>query len=203
VKVRQHGTRARYVFGESGGDTRNGCRCFECSAAAVLYEKRRVAARRRGEAPFVAADEARAHLLWLRQNGIGRRTIEAQTGLSNSTVSKIAKGTVTRIRPSTAERILAVHLGKAPGGAAMDATRTLTQIDDLIRVVGMTKTEIARELGAKTRALQIAKNGRVTKVNADKVDALWRHHMTPVLARRENDRDRRAHYRSLEREKAS
>jgi hypothetical protein len=203
MTVRPHGTRVRYVFGESGGDTRNGCRCFECSSAAVLYEKRRIAARRRGEVPYVDAQEAREHLLWLRRNGIGRRTIQTQTGLSNSTVQKIAKGTTARIRQSTADRILGLHLGKTPGGSVVDATRTLKQIDDLVNVVGMTRTAIALELGAKTRALQIGRNGRVTKENADKVDALWRDRMAPVLAHRQNEAERRAHYRAQQRKAAS
>ena len=192
---RAHGTRARYVFGATGQDWRNGCRCFECSQAAVLYEKRRQRARRRGEPAYIDASEARAHLLWLRANGIGRRTIEAATGLSNSTIRNIANGTVTRIRPATADKILGMHTGRAAPGARIDAAATLAQLDDLVNIVGMTKGAIAAELGAQTRALQIGKRGWVTKANADKVDALWRRKMAPIVARRENAAAKRAEYR--------
>lgn len=196
---RPHGTRARYVFGGTGHDWHNGCRCFECTTAAVLYEKRRVAARRRGEQPFIDATEARKHLLWLRANGVGRRTIEAEAGLSNSTVSKIASGRVQRIRPATAEKILAVHLGKAAGGTHVDAARTFAQVADLIDTVGMTRAEIALALGAQTPTLQIGRNGRVTRATADKVDALWSEHMRPVLVERENNARRKASYRAAQR----
>lgn len=193
---RAHGTRARYVWGPQGQDAGNGCRCFDCARATVLYDKRRVAARRRGEAPFVDASEARAHILWLRSKGIGRRTIEAETGVSNSTVAKIAAGTVTRIRPATAAKILGMHIGRAAPGARIDAASTLAKIDDLINVVGMTKRAIAAELGAQSPSLQVAKTGWVTRANADKVDALWRQRMAPVLARRENEAAERARYRA-------
>jgi hypothetical protein len=203
VTERAHGTRARYVFGATGQDWHNGCRCFDCSQAAVLYEKRRQRARRRGEVAYVDASEARTHLLWLRSNGIGRRTIEAATGLSNSAIARIANGTVTRIRPATADKILGMHVGRAAPGARIDATSTLAKIDDLVNVVGMTKGAIAAALGAKTRALQVAKKGWVTRANADKVDALWRERMAPIHARRENEAASRAHYRALQQDRTT
>jgi hypothetical protein len=193
---RAHGTRVRYVWGPRGQDAGNGCRCFDCSQAAVLYEKRRQRARSRGEAPFVDASEARAHILWLRSKGIGRRTIEAATGLSNSAVTRIANGTVTRIRPATADKILGMHLGRAAPGARIDAASTLAKIDDLVNVVGMTKRAIAAELGAQSPSLQVAKRGWVTRANADKVDALWRERMAPNHARRHNEAAERARYRA-------
>lgn len=197
---RAHGTRARYVFGATGNDWRNGCRCHECSAAAVLYEKRRQRARARGEVAYIDATEARRHLLFLRANGVGRRSVAASSGLSPSHVSKIARGAVTKIRPATAEAILAVHLGRTPPGSYVDATRTLAQIDDLVNVVGMTRTAIAQALGYRTHALQLGKNGRVTKANADRVDALWREWMRPILVEREHVNRKQAEYRARRRE---
>ena len=200
---REHGTRARYVFGPIGSDWRNGCRCFDCSQAAVFYEKRRQRARARGEVAYVDATEAREHLLFLRDNGIGRRTIATTTGLSQSAVSKIARGAVTKIRPDTEEKILGVHLGKAKPGTYVDATRTLDQIDDLVNQVGMTRTAIAKALGYRSPALQIGKDGRVTRANADRVDALWRERMASVQASRENDRNARAMYRARQKTTAA
>lgn len=200
---RAHGTRARYVFGATGNDWRNGCRCFDCSAAAVLYEKRRQRARARGEVAYIDATEAREHLLFLRANGLARRGVAAASGVSQSQVSKIARGAVKRIRPATADRILAVHLGKTPAGSYVDAARTLAQIDDLVHTVGMTRTAIAQALGYRTHALQIGKDGRVTKANADRVDALWRDRMTPVLVAREHVNRKQAEYRAARRQEVA
>jgi transcriptional regulator with XRE-family HTH domain len=203
--VRAHGTRARYVFGPEGGDWRNGCRCFECSQAAVLYEKRRQRARLRGEPAFVDCAEARAHLEFLRANGVGRRTVARRTGLAASTVSKIVNGRITKARQGTVDKILAVHLGKAADGACVDATRTLQQVDDLVAVCGMKKVEIGRIVHANpdAKALQLGRAGRVTKAHADLIDALWRERMAPVIARREWQASERAKYRARAKEQAS
>lgn len=201
--VRPHGTRARYVFGPTGNDWHNGCRCFECSAAAVLYEKRRQRARARGEVAYIDATETREHLQFLRANGIGRRGVAAASGVSPSAASKIASGKVRRIRPATADRILAVHLGKTPAGSYVDATRTLEQIDDLVHIVGMTRTAIAHALGYRTHALQIGKDGRTTKANADRVDALWQEQMRPILVAREHVNRKQAEYRAARRQEVA
>jgi hypothetical protein len=115
-------------------------------------------------------------------------------------VSKIARGAVAKIRPATADRILAVHLGRTPAGSYVDATRTLAQIDDLVTTVGMTRTAIAQALGYRTHALQIGKDGRVTKANADRVDALWRDRMRPILVAREHVNAKQAEYRARRRD---
>ena len=194
---RAHGTRARYVWGPRGQDAGNGCRCFDCSRATVLYEKRRIAARSRGEAPFVDTERARAHLNWLSTVGVGTRAVAERTGLARTTIMRILSGQVTKIRPATETKILAVHTGCAQPRARVPARRTLEQLDDLINVVGMTKRAIAAELGATSPSLQVARAGtRVTKTNADLVDALWRRRMAPVLARRENEAAERARYRA-------
>lgn len=197
---RPHGTRVRYVWGPTGSDSANGCRCFDCCDATYRYERDRRRARERGEAPFIDATETRDHILWLRDNGIGRRSIAARTGLSTSNIARIAKGTVTRIRPTTADKILAIHLGVALGRTAVDASRTLAQVDDLVTHCGMTRSEIAAALGMRTRALQIGRTGRVTRNNAERVEQLWRQRMAPVLARRQNEAEQRAHHRALQRQ---
>lgn len=203
--MREHGTRACYVFGVEGQDWRNGCRCFDCSQAAVLYEKRRQRARLRGEPAFIDATEARKHLDFLRTQHVGRRTVAHVTGLSQSAIWNIATGRTTRIRPSTADKILGVHAGKAKPGQIIDGTRTLQQVDDLIRLCGMKKVEIARIVhdNPKALALQLAPNGRVRRSHADRVDALWQERMAPILAQRDWQATERAKYRAKAREQAS
>lgn len=195
---RPHGTRVRYVFGPRGDDWRNGCRCADCSRAAVLYEKRRQRARLRGEPAYVDAAEAREHLEWLSTQGIGRRTVSEQSGVPQSVVAKIRKGVTRKARPSTVDKILAVHAGKAKPGAYVDAARTLEQVDDLVKVCRMRRYEIGRIVHANpdARALQLGAGGRVTKAHADTIDALWRERMAPVLARREWQARERAKYRA-------
>ena len=200
---RPHGTRARYAFGPSGSDPANGCRCQPCAHASTTYEKQRRRARSRGIPAFIDATETARHIDFLTANGVGRRTIAAAAGLSKDTVERIATRQVIRIRPETADRILGVHLGHASPGAYIDAWRALEQIHDLIHEVGMTRQEIAGALGYPSPALQIAKRGRITRENADRVDRLWRERMAPIHARREHDRTRRAHYRALARQAAA
>jgi ABC-type transporter Mla MlaB component len=90
-KHREHGTRARYMFGAVGSDTAEGCRCWECAQATNVYEKRRVAARRRGVEAFVDAAEAAAHLRWLSANGIGQHRLAAVTGLDSAGLALLAE----------------------------------------------------------------------------------------------------------------
>jgi hypothetical protein len=191
--MRAHGTYARYRFGAKGQDWRAGCRCFDCSAAGVLYEKQREARKRRGWEPYVDNAEARDHLGWLRANGVGLRAVAQQTGLGRSALTKIAAGTVTRSRPETVEAILAVHLGAARPGAYVDARRTWVLLDELI-ALGHTKASLALQLGAQTPALQIGRR-RVKQSTAHRVEALHRHLTASRDAGRDLERRRQAEYR--------
>lgn len=189
------------MWGPRGKDSAHGCRCFDCSQAAVLYEKRRIAARARGDIVFVDATEARNHIEWLSTQGVGSHTVATRAGVPRSTIQRLRRGTLHRIRPATAERILAVHTLHAAPNARVPAARTVAQLDDLVNVVGLTKRAIALQLGKQSPQLQVAqRGGTVTKRNADLVDALWRRHMAPILARRETDAAERARYRARQRQ---
>jgi hypothetical protein len=199
--MRDHGTRAKYVFEK--------CRCEPCSDANRTYARERERHQRRVsfgiEEPRVAyidATEARDHLRWLRKVGVGKRQVHVETGLSVSAIDKIRSGRVTKCREATANKILAVGRSKAADGAYIDAKATWRLIDDL-RKHGWTKTSIARALGstAKTPVLQIGRK-RVTAKKARAVKQLYDREMFRIVEGRRMASERAAKYRQLAREAA-
>jgi hypothetical protein len=156
-----HGTRARYVAGK--------CRCDECRKANREY------ARSRLKAPFnglVDAAPARAHLLKLSAQGVGRRAVAAACDVALSVLVDVRTGRKPRIRAETSRRILAVDAGAMADHALVPARETRKAITELRRA-GLTKREIAERLGstAATPSLQLTRQ-KVTAVNALKVRRL-------------------------------
>ena len=194
-KRREHGTNARYRWGEVGDDYRNGCRCFECCSAGVLYEKLRANRKRRGTDAYVDNTEAREHLLWLEQHGVGLRTVCEVSGVSRSALSLIRKGVRPVSRPETITAILAVHTGNAAPGAVIDGARTMALIDELL-ALGYTKGAVAQMLGASTKALQVCKRGTIRRETADKVAELHEQLTRERDAQRQWDAERQADYRA-------
>jgi transcriptional regulator with XRE-family HTH domain len=194
-KRREHGTNARYRWGEVGDDYRNGCRCFECSSAGVLYEKLRAARKARGVDPYVDNTEAREHLLWLEQHGVGLRTVCEVSGVSRSALSLIRKGVRPVSRSETITAILAVHTGNAAPGAVIDGAPTMALIDELL-ALGHTKGAVAQMLGASTKALQVCKRGTIRRETADKVAELHEQLTRERDAQRQWDAERQADYRA-------
>jgi len=194
-KRREHGTNARYRWGEVGDDWRNGCRCYECTTAGVLYEKLRERRKARGIDPYVDNSEARAHLVWLESQGVGLRTVSAVSGVSRSALSLIRKGTRPVSRPETIAAILAVHTGDAAAGAVIDGTRTMQLVDELL-ALGHTKGDLAIMLGASTKALQVCRRGTIRRETADKVTALHEELTRERDAQRQWDAERQADYRA-------
>ena len=188
--MRAHGTRTRYAV--------NGCRCVDCSIAAGDYEKERRQLREAGIPAYVDATEAREHLEFLRSHNVGRRTVAQETGLSPTTVSRIAKGDVLRIRQSTLDLIVGVGLHRGGGKTWVDAGPTWRLIDDMV-ANDVTKRAISAAIGQGGQALQLRRT-RVEKRNADAVRRFYDEVMAPVVARRQSDAARRAQYRQLERE---
>lgn len=193
-KHREHGTNACYRWGLVGDDWRNGCRCYECTSAGVLYEKRRAARKARGEEPFVDNAEARAHLVWLESQGVGLRTVAEASGLTRSQLARIRSGSTTRSKPETVARVLAVHKGVAKGGAVIDGTRTMQLVAELVEM-GWTKGAIAQALGASTKALQVCRRGTLLRSTADKVARLHLEATAERDARRQWEAERQADYR--------
>lgn len=159
---RPHGDRVRYLAG---------CRCAECRAANTSYARQRERAIRAGDwNGLVSADRARAHMLALASQGIGRRAVQAATDVADSILSKIRAGTRTQIRASTERAILAVTPEMASDHALVDARPTWVLIDTLVRA-GYTKARLARELGQSGPGLQLGRS-RVTVRNAHLVERL-------------------------------
>lgn len=122
----------------------------------------------------IDAWHTRKHLLWLRSQGVGRRTVSEATGVAQSNLRDIARGEHRRILRGTAEKIMSVGLSDARGTALLDGARTWELLDCLLSA-GWPKARIARELGSTARipALQI-KRARVQAHNARKVEELHR-----------------------------
>ncbi len=169
--MRQHGTRAMYVMER--------CRCEPCADANRTYAREWYRNRARVaygiEAPVVRrvdAGEAREHLLWLRANGIGLRTVAERTGISRTSLKPIADGTRRTIAPRTAERILAVPRSVAAAGCRIDAAPTWRLIDDLLRL-GYRDVDICRALGRSHRGLKLGET-TVQRRTADRIAEIHR-----------------------------
>lgn len=204
--MREHGTRACYVFGvEPGSDRSKGCRCDPCREANRSYARERDRRSRRvaygiehHEPPYIDAAEVRAHLRWLARQGIGLRRIAELTGLSRTTLARIGRDgrrCERRVTPATAEKILAVGRSKAAPGAYVPAAETWKLIDDLL-AHGWTKAAISKAIGQGGRALQLGR-GQVTARNARLVAELHSRSLVRVVAERElaRERQRRARER--------
>ena len=161
---RPHGTRLRYLAG---------CKCFHCRRANSDYERERQKAREAGDwNGLVDAAAARAHLRKLARRGVGKRIVHAVSDVALSVIDAVRAGRKTRIRARTERKILAVTTAARGDKALVPAGPTWERIEWLL-AEGFTKGRIARELGRKTRALQI-KNHRVTVRTAAQVEALVR-----------------------------
>lgn len=157
-----HGRRARYI---------GGCRCQLCTAANRNYARKRGQARREGDwNGIVSADQARAHLRWLSEQGIGRRSVAAATDIADAMLSRIRSGKKARIRALTARLILAVTPAMASDHSRVERGETFDLIEQLC-AEGFTKVELARQLGYRGRGLRF--NGRrMTARNVARVAAL-------------------------------
>ncbi len=153
-ETRAHGTRARYVLGPGPGVSQ-GCRCGACTAANRQDAARRSRLRAYGQwQPYVDAGPARAHLAALSRAGVGWKRAAELAGLSSGTISKLLYGgpggrpPSRRIRPETAEAILAVSLAPASLGQAalVPADGTRRRLQALV-AIGWSQARLADRLG--------------------------------------------------------
>jgi hypothetical protein len=100
----------------------------------------------------VSASLAREHLLKLRRDGVGKRAVEAVTGIQNYTLMRIANGTQRRIRQSTECKILAVTDGALSDGAQISAQLTIAQIRGLL-ARGYTLKALETQMGDRIQFL--------------------------------------------------
>jgi hypothetical protein len=192
--TREHGTRAKYVVEK--------CRCQPCTIANRLYARERDRTERRIaygiESPpviFIDATETREHIQWLRQVGVGRRQIHATSRVARSTIQKIGSGQLLKIRPQTADRILAVGRHRAAGGTLIDAKPTWRLINDLLKH-GCTRAQIARHINHNARALQISKT-KIRKSTAEAVQQLHDQIMFRIVEERRLSNERTKKSRAM------
>lgn len=163
AKDRPHGDRLRYVAG---------CRCFHCRRANSDYERDRQKARAAGDwNGLVSVAKARGHLAALSEFGVGRHAVADASGVSGSILWSIIKGDKKNIRARTERAILAVTVDQAADRALIDAGETWKLIDELL-ADGYSKAALARQLGYRTRALQLNRH-KVTARNAYEVRRLY------------------------------
>jgi hypothetical protein len=161
---RAHGERLRYLAG---------CRCALCKEANNAYARMRGKMVRAGFSdPMIDAGEVLRHVRRLARKGIGQRTIADAARTSRASVHAIVLGRKTKLRRSTAARILAVSADAAGDAALVSAKSTWAKLERLL-AEGFTKGELARRLGMKTPALQIRRD-RVTVRTRDRVARFYR-----------------------------
>lgn len=171
---REHGTKACYVFGPHGNDTKGGCRCDPCRDAQRVYNRE---LRQRIVPAYVGATRARDHIAALAAAGVGLKQVARASGVSHGALSKLVYGPGAgrppskRIRPETEQAILAVQPNAAAAGARVPAARTWELIDEMV-AAGVPKVRIAELIGNR-RALQLSR-ATVTADNAQAVAAVHR-----------------------------
>jgi hypothetical protein len=182
-KPRLHGTRARYVFGAGENDVQGQpCRCDDCKAANRAAENQRNRQILYGRwQPYTDAEPVREHLRALSECGLGGKRVIALTGISSGVISKLLYGgpgdrpPTRRVRPETAERILAVQPSPETlgGRALVDATATRRRVQALV-AVGYPLSAVAARLGKTVQNFSPALDGpQVTAATARAVYALY------------------------------
>jgi hypothetical protein len=169
---RAHGTHAKYAVER--------CRCDECRRAQREYNRHRVRQMARPDGvwcPYVDAGPVREHVRWLADCGVGIKTISKLSGVAHGTLWKLVYGDRARgmapsrrVRPATAEKVMAVMPHHAAGGQKVPAGPTWRLLEELI-ARGWSRSELARRLGCETPALQIHRT-RVRASTARAVEAL-------------------------------
>lgn len=159
-----HGVRLRYMAG---------CRCDACRKANSSYENERQKARRAGDwNGIVPAAEARAHMLKLRRQGIGRRTVRACTDIADTVLQEVVSGKKTHIRARTARLILQVTKAQAADHALVSAKRSRYLIALLLEEE-YTEAFLAERLGYANERLQFNAD-RITVRNAARIERLYK-----------------------------
>lgn len=168
----QHGTYACYVL--------DFCRCLPCAAANSRYEAERVRRLAYGRAPYVDAGPAREHVLALMEAGMGWKRVARTASVPSGVMTKLLYGERTRgqapsrrIRPATAQRILAVQLDLAPG-TVVDGTGAARRLQALT-VAGWSQSHLAARLGILPSNFTATVHGRsqITVERARAVQALY------------------------------
>ena len=185
--AREHGTRARYVWGPDGqGRAGRGCRCGLCTGANRAAASHRDRMILYGQwQPYVDAAPAREHVRALAAAGIGWKRAAGLAGLSGGAMTRLLYGgpggrpATRRIRAETARKILAVRPGAESlgGGALVDATGTRRRLQALV-AIGHSQSALARRLGQLPSNFAAAMTRRQVTAATDRAvralyDELW------------------------------
>lgn len=143
VAKHQHGEYATYVLDK--------CRCLRCYEARRQYEVDRSRAKAYGRWDgWVDSEPVREHLRGLLEQGMGAKRIQAVSGLSSGTWTKLMFGVgdrppSKRTRRDVAERILAIGFDPADGArvSTLGATRRLQALVAL----GWSQHKLSERLG--------------------------------------------------------
>lgn len=177
-----HGTYAAYVL--------DACRCRPCAGAHKAYETKRV----RGHAygrwnGLIDAQPARDHVLALMASGVGLKRIVIVSGISQGVLWKLVYGKrradgsrvpSVRVRPETAQRLLALELSPAllAAGAKVCGVGTRRRLQALV-ALGWSISELGRRVGitnihntvhGKNGGTVLASNARAVR---ELYDRLW------------------------------
>jgi len=157
-----HGTHARYHLGR--------CRCNPCLEAHNAYEKHR---RENPDLRLIPAEPVIAHIRFLQSQGMGVKKIARAAGITQSVCARYVNDyrTITRVRRSTAERILALKPQPSPG-ARMRSDSTVVLIERLV-AAGYRKIWIAHALGSKQPYLAVGRTPWVTVESAKRIHDLY------------------------------
>lgn len=139
----QHGTYAAYVL--------DFCRCLPCATANSTYEKQRTRQQAYGRWDgLVDAAPAREHVVALQAAGMGWKRVALASGVSNGALTKLlygkqGRGPSRRIRPATANRLLAVTLAVADG-VPVSGVGTRRRLQALV-ALGWSISSLGRQIG--------------------------------------------------------
>lgn len=159
--TREHGTRSGYVAG---------CRCEPCRTANRGYVRHywRTYVRELEHVPDVPADRARAHILALREGGMGKRLIAAAAGLSEQNIDRISAGRTKRgIRPETERAILAVKHRPfvTPSTGSTRRVRALAAMGYTARMIaehaGISHAQVAAHMVGSNPSIRTADHDRL------------------------------------------
>lgn len=120
----------------------------------------------------VSANRTRAHLLALRERGVGYKAVAAACDVAPSVLGRaLAGGTV---RASTERRVLAVDVGAIADGALVDAKET-NRIVRRLRRRGFTLRQLGELFGYECgTALQVGHSRAVIASTAARAARIWR-----------------------------
>lgn len=162
------------------------CRGPGCREAHRRYERDRLRRTRYDTRPIrihVPSDEARAHMEWLRQRGIGVRRMQVVTGIGYRHLQCVAQGLYPTITTTTADKILAVNLSHRIWVPATEARRHL----NALHRAGHTWVSIGEGVGMNHEVLRQMARGRPKRTTPEKLER--------ILAYRPGMRDRRTRER--------